>query len=303
MSEPSSATSRGRRASTLPGLIFGCIVAFVWSFFQAASHEPDAALRAASLPHKLGYLLGGVVGQSLVIALLIWLVLYFAFVRRRDPDRGPRHFLALLGSAIGGGLVFVALVMTALATGAEEDRAIDAALDRYGEAVIALDNDLAGDVTAVTGVDGAINSLDGREDLPEARQRLEALYARIDEGEADIAALQAETIRSLEEAGASDDDLADYRAGQAEANALRDRATALMRRVVEANLALVSVLEDAGPWRIGSDDVFEFDRSSDTAAFAAVAARLTELTQEAEALQADVNAHQAEDETGPAQAP
>lgn len=292
MSEEAVTPSKRQRQTTWPALLIACAIAFIWSFFQAVSHEPDAALREADLSYKLGYLLGGVVGQSVVIALLIWLVLYFAHVRKRDADRGAPHFLALLGSAMGGGLVFVALVVAAV-TGPGESEATAAVIDEYGAAVVALDSDLAEDVTSVTGLGGVVDTIDGREDLPEARAQLEALLPRIDEGEADVQALQAETIRRLQGAGASDRALEQYREDLTEANALRARATRLMRNIVETNLAQVTVLQEAGTWRIASDDRFEFDRASDSEAFNVNARRLMDLAAEGQALQAEVEAHQA----------
>lgn len=294
MSEQTAAAPKRRRVTTWPGLLVSCVIAFGWSFFQAASHEPDAALREADNAYKFGYLLGGIFGQSVVIALIIWLVLYFAFVRSRAPDRGGPHFLALFGSAIGGGLVFVGLIAVVLATGADEREAIGAVLDDYGAAVVALDNDLAADVTDVTGSGGLMDTIESRDDLPEVRERLEALLPRLDEGEADVEALQAQTIRRLEQAGVSERDIADYREGQAEANALRTRAISLMRRIVETNLEQITVLENAGNWRISTDDSIVFPAGSDISAFNANAARLMELEAEGYVLQADVEAFQAE---------
>ena len=105
---------RDRRAkpvrATWPFLLAAAIVTALWSAISSLNNiggglqgvPADPAVRSAAL---LGYLTGG----SLFVALFVWLVLHFGFVRSRNERAGLRHFLTLLVVSLvaGPGLVFV----------------------------------------------------------------------------------------------------------------------------------------------------------------------------------------------------
>jgi len=86
--------------STVVALIVAVVVALVWSLV-ALPGTISGAGEALRTPGGGGYVLGLIVGASLVQSLVVWLVLYFVIVRRQgDTGRGGIHFLIILGSVV-----------------------------------------------------------------------------------------------------------------------------------------------------------------------------------------------------------
>jgi hypothetical protein len=70
-----------------------------------------SGLGPEATPYNEGYKSGLILGAALVEVLVVWLVLYFAFVRKHDPARGIVHFLIMLGVVfvVDMGVVYWAL--------------------------------------------------------------------------------------------------------------------------------------------------------------------------------------------------
>jgi hypothetical protein len=89
--------------------------AFVVAIAVAGGLAGYYALRAPPLPFEveLGPTLWGIFNRSLVptvvIALVVWCLLYFGFVRWKNGERGPLHFNTLLG------VVFATLILAPFA--------------------------------------------------------------------------------------------------------------------------------------------------------------------------------------------
>lgn len=104
--EPSAFAPRRRPKpkSTVGALIVAAIVALFLGLCSSvgALSEGGSFSVDASAAESTGYMIGRLIGGGLFIALPVWLVLYFAFVRRRNPDAGPRHFVILLAVTLIG---------------------------------------------------------------------------------------------------------------------------------------------------------------------------------------------------------
>ena len=89
--------------------------AFVVAIVVAGAAAASYALRAPRLPFEidLGPTLWGIFNRSLVptvvIALVVWSLLYFGFVRWKNGERGPLYFNTLLG------VVFATLILAPFA--------------------------------------------------------------------------------------------------------------------------------------------------------------------------------------------
>jgi hypothetical protein len=91
------------KGGTLWALFLAMFAALLCTFAQLGSLIRQIApqLRAANLdsdqaPAAIGAAAGAVFASSLLIAGVIWGVLYFAVLRRRAPQRGPSYFVTLL---------------------------------------------------------------------------------------------------------------------------------------------------------------------------------------------------------------
>ena len=90
-----SPSAEAKPKKTVALLALATVVAAVWSVLQLPSTIGGTG--PVRTPYDEGYLYGVVLGAALVQVLVVWLVLYFAFVRKRDRARGLAHFLIMLG--------------------------------------------------------------------------------------------------------------------------------------------------------------------------------------------------------------
>jgi hypothetical protein len=86
--------ARKKRADTWPALAIALIVGVVWVGFIARTNAA-AIIGGEGDGMGLGYGLGVLVGSTMIPVVLIWLVLFFAWVRPRQPQRAAPYLLIL----------------------------------------------------------------------------------------------------------------------------------------------------------------------------------------------------------------
>lgn len=86
--------TRRKRENTLPALAIALVVGLLW---VAASVRGSAESILASEASGMGpgYGLGIVFGSAILPAIIIWLVLFFAWVKARQPDRALIYFVVI----------------------------------------------------------------------------------------------------------------------------------------------------------------------------------------------------------------
>jgi hypothetical protein len=94
--------------STVGWLIVAVVVVMIWAVFSVPGllHAYGPHLRTGDYASVAG----AIVGQALVVTAVVWLALYFLFVRRRAAGRGGRYFAILFAVALAteGGVVALA---------------------------------------------------------------------------------------------------------------------------------------------------------------------------------------------------
>lgn len=87
--------------------VIGCIVAVVWSGYNTLA---DKSLPYNLAQNEFAYVAGTVFGHALFVCFVIFLVIYFLFVRKRVEGMGLTVYLSLLFSVLivtGGGLALL----------------------------------------------------------------------------------------------------------------------------------------------------------------------------------------------------
>jgi len=81
-----------RRRNTLPALGVAIVVGLVWIGLGL----PHAGRELAAMSDRPAEAAGYLTGSAIVPALVVWLVLFFAHVRQRQPERGGIYFVILV---------------------------------------------------------------------------------------------------------------------------------------------------------------------------------------------------------------
>ncbi|HWW12198.1 MAG TPA: hypothetical protein VN018_06760 [Brevundimonas sp.] len=131
MSEPSISPDRTRPSrprGTRVWLVLAALITALWSF-GASLHMNEAdglegVTGGARVSYLTGAIVGGAIGQALVVAGLVWLVLYFGFTRRLARHRGASQFGILLLVAALAAAPLTGIKLYALASGASESGSV-----------------------------------------------------------------------------------------------------------------------------------------------------------------------------------
>lgn len=96
------------KTGTAGFLALAAIAALIWSVVSLPGMIKEVAphFGAKVLPEDWGFVGGTILGSSVVIIMIVWLILFFGFVRSRAAERAPMHLLVIalvvLGANIGG---------------------------------------------------------------------------------------------------------------------------------------------------------------------------------------------------------
>lgn len=161
--------------STRTALVIASIIAALWAFASVIRELADPASRSTSgdVITRIASDVGYGIGASVFSALIVWLVLYFAVVRKRAPERGGKHFLTVLASAMSGG-VLPLLLVAAIALSVPRSAVADRLADEYLQERQVAEQKLEADQAEVIGAGVIDPARIGRPGgIDDARARLE----------------------------------------------------------------------------------------------------------------------------------
>ncbi len=289
---------RKKPKSTRLALTIAIVVTAIWSLIHTVSgfSKPHAmAGTATTAASRFAYDFGTVIGGSLFLSLIVWLVLYFGFVKRQDPERGGRHFLILIGTSVVFGLAPLMLALTMF-------------LSMPGPSVVA--EQIAQEIQAEAAVEqarleqerdqivgaGIINPARiGRQGgIQDARDRLNQLRSLFEEAmsgsEAKAQALRARLVNEETNERRRTAALKAFDEELARARAPRDKLITLMNAICDELEAQIDILANSRGFWVVQDGQIGFYQPRDSAAFNFHANRLIELANEVETLRAAVHA-------------
>lgn len=285
------ASPRKKRKSTRLALGIAMAVAAIWSFSRTIGDfsETGPLGENETAGMRLGYDFGTVIGASLFLTVIVWLVLYFAFVKRQDPDRGVRHFVILLATSVIAGLAPVVLAFSLFASSPGPSPDLDQmAIEMQAEAA-AEQARLEAERDRIVGagiIDPARIARPGG--IKDARDRLVRLRSLFD-GAMESAEARAQAFRSRLVEGETNTRrraaaLKAFDEGFAESRAARERLPKLMDEMCGELEAQIDILERTrGAWVVQNGGI-AFYRDRDREAFNAHAERLIELETELQSL-------------------
>lgn len=259
---------RPKPRSTVGGLIIAAIIALFLGICSTIGALMDGGSSGtASVAEATGYVIGRILGGALFIALPVWLVLHFAYVKRRNPGVGGRHFVILLVAALIG-CSPVILLEGLRGVRMQENAVIRVVVDDWrtgNETEDAADQARIAELVGDGLLDPALLGRPGG--LAEARRRTaelktfsETVFGRTAVREADLKQRLAETDIP---AGRRQAVLAEADAALVGGRARMDRVKVLMTaHSDEIDGVLVFLQRRSGPWRV-EGQTLRFQRQSD----------------------------------------
>lgn len=259
---------RPKPRSTVGGLIVAVIVVLFLGLCSVVGAVPDGESSGpASAAEVIGYGIGRIIGGALFLALPVWLVLHFAYVKRRNPDVGARHFVILLVAAsISGSPVILLEGLRGVRM--QENAVIRLVVDDWRASNETEDEADGARIAELVG-DGLLDpALLGRPGgLAEARRRSaeletfsQTVFGRTVARAADLKQRLAETDIP---AGRRRAVLAEADAALEETRARMERLKGLMTaQTAEIDGVLVFLQTRSGPWHV-EGQTLRFQRQSD----------------------------------------
>lgn len=281
------AGSTPRKKSKTPAriaLVIGAIIAVIWSAAQTLSSigsdrnaPPDPSETAA---YSLGESIGGVLGAGLFIGGLIWLVVYFAFVKPSGHRNGTKYFLVLAMAAMLGAAPFRFVELSAGGLSAR----VDSITAEY-RAEMKADDEAYFEELKATGFEARLGTFGRMATDPVAAEATAAKALAVAEKYRSIDAARGPKVRArlaaLELTGSQRQDLlGGFDSGY---NAKRPLVEDVWRLEIEAIKNLLEgarILKRArGRFTVDGDNVM-FNRQSDLNAFQAIVLRHRTLEME-----------------------